>query len=159
MENNLTDHSENCKYLGFDCWDCGHLDNAVTCDCHICNPPKQSKKFTDFFEPKTFAPGETKKIKNRSSEKYKPSYITCWIQIRLVDEGRYKSVHYRPNGELIKFIEQNMLAIAYDTIHFEIIVKADKTVSLYACYNLIIGSRHIADLDINDDYVKKFIEM
>ena len=28
-------HSD-CKYLGNDLWDCGHMDNAEECDCHAC---------------------------------------------------------------------------------------------------------------------------
>lgn len=29
---------DNCKYLGNDAWDCGHLDNCPgDCDCHACD--------------------------------------------------------------------------------------------------------------------------
>ena len=31
----------NCKYLGNDAWNCGHIDNSdmdEVCDCHVCQP-------------------------------------------------------------------------------------------------------------------------
>src|SRR5579884_2798192 len=31
-------HEAECRYLGNDSWDCGHMDNAEYCDCHICDP-------------------------------------------------------------------------------------------------------------------------
>ena len=27
---------DSCNYLGEDCWDCGHVDGQVGCDCHVC---------------------------------------------------------------------------------------------------------------------------
>lgn len=35
----MEDHRD-CRYLGMDMWDCGHLDNCTDfeCDCHVCKP-------------------------------------------------------------------------------------------------------------------------
>jgi len=30
------DHTAECKYLGNDAWNCGHLDNEECCDCEHC---------------------------------------------------------------------------------------------------------------------------
>ena len=34
-EQTVESHKE-CKYLGNDAWDCGHIDNSEDCDCHVC---------------------------------------------------------------------------------------------------------------------------
>ena len=33
----LQESHDDCKYLGNDLWDCGHIDNSTDgCDCHVC---------------------------------------------------------------------------------------------------------------------------
>jgi len=32
----IQQHMGECKYLGNDAWDCGHVDSSDDCDCHIC---------------------------------------------------------------------------------------------------------------------------
>lgn len=48
----------------------------------------------------------------------------------------------KPNALLLDILRRSMLALDYDTIHFEIV--ADR---LYAKYGSIIGSRFIAQLE------------
>lgn len=36
MTEQTVESHEECKYLGNDAWDCGHIDNSEYCDCHVC---------------------------------------------------------------------------------------------------------------------------
>ena len=36
MTEQIVESHEECKYLGNDAWDCGHIDNSEDCDCHVC---------------------------------------------------------------------------------------------------------------------------
>jgi hypothetical protein len=51
-----------------------------------------------------------------------------------------------PSKALLDWIFANMVKVAYDRIFFEIIIRNDGSVSLYACYNQILGNALIANL-------------
>ena len=108
------------------------------------------------FQPKPVFNGNTKlkslftitgkadtKPNGRKSLKYKTGALTVsgWLSFSCRD-GWIDSVDIIPSEKLLKAIQDNMLYIEYDNIYFEAIPFSEEgKFSLYAKYNLIIGSR------------------
>jgi len=86
---------------------------------------------------------------------YKPipfqlSQISSYLQImNRKCQYSFEVFEVMPTDKLIDFVKENMLAIDYDSIYFEIICYENNTAMLIAKYNQIIGSRWIAMIDIN----------
>ena len=82
------------------------------------------------------------KPNGRKSTKYKTGALTVsgWLSFSCRD-GWIDSVDIIPSEKLLKAIQDNMLYIEYDNIYFEAIPFSEEgKFSLYAKYNLIIGS-------------------
>ena len=62
----------------------------------------------------------------------------------------YFSGYYLPRKEFVKYLSENMLAIDYDSIFCEIVIRENNECLLIASYNLILGTRWICELDFAD---------
>ena len=63
------------------------------------------------------------------------------------NERLYNYGYFDPSEKLIKAVKENMLAIDYDRISFDIIVYNDMTALVVAHYSQILGSRWICLID------------
>ena len=41
------EHDSDCRYIGFDIWNCGHVDHEHECGCDHCTKPKPKKAEED----------------------------------------------------------------------------------------------------------------
>jgi hypothetical protein len=96
-------------------------------------------------------------------ENYKPIYykglcVSNYLQMRYMDDSiPHHSFAIEPTSELLDLMD-DMLRIDKDSIYFELIVYTDNTAMLIAKYNLIIGSRWIAMIDVDSipEYKKEY---
>jgi len=110
------------------------------------------KNLSDLFESAEVRKpsGHSEKIKIwKGEDPHDPNaetYLTDYCQVRYVDGG-FGSLRLKPRERVVEYIDNNMIKIAYDTIHFEIVVYDDGTALVLVKYSQIIGSRWLAMVD------------
>ena len=96
---------------------------------------------------------ENKFTYNGKSLNNKNWYISGFMQIRNIRDNResnYKSLYIIPTNKTLQAINDNMLKIDYDTIHFEIIIwENNDNMAVYLQYNQILGNRLLAYISKN----------
>ena len=126
-------------------------------------PASQSRNFKDFFSTcKRRTYGENRTPVPESSPRNRLCF-QHWIYIsgrsgnRDVGPGSFTAT---PTVETVSLAEADMIEVNNDRIYFELIVFADEA-HLYAKYNQIIGSRLLAELDLDSlpKCVKRHIGM
>lgn len=102
-------------------------------------------KFSDFFGPvQTQRPSDIRIKVRESGEEFSISpYVQITAGVNYTGPRLPTSLWAVPTERTIQFINDNMIAFDNDSIYFKLVV-FDKTSTLYAVYNQIIGSRQIA---------------
>lgn len=110
----------------------------------------QTMKFADMFvecKPYTLRPGE------RRDTYHKGLVFSCYCFMSCVPQQttkRYVSMQVKPSTVLMDWLCERMIRVNHDAIYFEVIIRADMSVSVYARYNQILGSRKISDVELDE---------
>ena len=112
----------------------------------------EAKSLSDLFEStEVRKPSESsEKIKIwKGEDPHDPqaeTYLTSYCQVRRANGG-FDFLHVKPRERVVEYIDNNLIKVAYDSIHFEIVVYDDGTALVLVKYSQIIGSRWLAMVD------------